>query len=154
MKRFLFLAIVFTAILTGCSSSKDIPKELQSINWEEPINEVKDELINSDYHYVKDIDINVDNEKGTINFTAVLGDATNQKTALEFAEILIRSFSNKVAMLNEDVKPSSTDSLGSIFDSYTINIGVAPLSKIENIKEWYIFDVIRRGSHKKPKLIK
>ena len=178
MKRILIIFLVLSITITGCGSSgnnqseeklvtndkeheessleeevvKNLELELESIDWDKAIDETKEELLDPEwFSYVKDIHIGVDNEKNNITLTAVISDATNEDTAVDFADTIIRRFSSNVAMQSSNIKAPGHEYLGTIFDYYDIAVGVAPSSKTDNQKEWYVSDYIGKKTHRNPK---
>lgn len=171
----LFLFFIISLGLVGCKSN-DIKDEDNSkvisesavdvdnednikqditynVNWEKCINDTKSEFINSDqYDFLKDIYIEISDDK--IIFTAAIADSTDKEVALKFADSLIRRFNANAQLQDSSIKSSGKDYLGGLYDLYSISIGVAPLSKINNSNEWYIHDVIGKKVHKEPKLQK
>ena len=122
-----------------------------NVDWDKCINDTKEEFANSEqYDYLKDIYIEVSDNK--IIFTAVLTDSTDKEVALKFSDNLIRRFNANAQLQDSSIKSSGKDYLGGLYDLYSISIGVAPLSKINNSNEWYIHDVIGEKVHREPEL--
>ncbi len=131
---------------------KSFYKAIKDIDWDKVIEETKKELTNPEYFgFVKDIHIEVKEEESKILFTAVVGDATAKDVAVDFADTLIRRFSGNVQIQNSNIKGPGHEYLGQVFDYYDILVGVAPFSKSDNSKEWYVFDAIPKGAHRNPR---
>lgn len=124
-----------------------------NVDWEKCIQETKEELTNSEFFsYVKDIYIEVKEDE--IKFTAALADSTSDSIALDFADTLIRRFNLTAKAQDNAIKSSTKDYLGGLYDKYNIVIAIAPLSKVSNQKEWYVYDAISKGMHRQPRLKK
>lgn len=174
LSLFLFFIISFSLVSCGSNtnvkdnadkevvsdSAVEIDNEINStqdiaynVDWEKCINDTKAEFINSDqYSYLKDIYIEISDDK--IIFTAAVADSTDKEVTLKFADSLIRRFNANAQLQDSSIKSSGKDYLGGLYDLYSISIGVAPLSKINNSNEWYIHDVIGEKVHRDPKLQK
>lgn len=164
----IFLFTIICLVLVGCGSTKedkvkkdDVIKVTEDtkiednfkVDWEKCIEDTKKELTNQEnFSFVKDIYIKVEDNK--IIFTAVLADATNENTALDFADTMLRRFNANAQLQDSSIKSGSKEYLGGLYDSYNITIGVAPLSKVKNQKDWYISDAISKGVQREPKLQK
>lgn len=132
-------------------TKKDVKKF--NVDWAKCIEDTKKELTNKDnFSYVKDLYIKVEDKK--ITFTAALADATNDKVALDFADIMLRRFNANAQLQDSSIKNGSKDYLGGLYDTYDISIGIAPLSKTNSQKDWYVFDAISKGVQREPKLQK
>ncbi|KXZ40050.1 hypothetical protein SAMN05661008_01490 [Alkalithermobacter thermoalcaliphilus JW-YL-7 = DSM 7308] len=146
MKKRLILLLcgIILVGIVGCESNKkEIPKLIFDEAVESTINELKE------YEYVKDVHIQVSEEESKIVLTAVLSDSTNEKTAKEFADTLIRRFGWWVNFYNDVLeKGPNKDYYGELYDYYDINIGISSLSKVNDIKSWYVNKFILKGSHK------
>lgn len=138
--------------VTDSTSSENEEVELK-IDWDSVIEETKEELTNPEYFdYVKDLYIKVDESEKKITFTAALDDATNDDIALDFADTLLRRFNATAQLQDNSIKGGSNDYLGGIYDEYSVSIGIAPLSKTDDKKSWYIYDSINKGVQRSPKL--
>ncbi|BDR67200.1 hypothetical protein K144312032_14280 [Clostridium tetani] len=175
MKKRLIGIFLFTIIclaFVGCGSTKEDEvkkddvvkvteenkKETQKednfkVDWEKCIEDTKKELTNKEYFdYVKDVYIKVEDKR--ITFTAALADATNDKVALDFADTMLRRFNANAQLQDSSIKGGEKNYLGGLYDTYNISIGIAPLSKTNSQKDWYVFDAISKGVQREPKLQK
>lgn len=135
-------------------AEKEVVAEVD-VDWETVVEETKAELTNPEYFdYVKDLYIKVDESKKQITFTAALGDSTSNDIALDFADTLLRRFNSNAQLQDNSIKGGSKDYLGGIYDEYSISIGIAPLSKTDDTKSWYVYDMISKGVQRAPKLQK
>lgn len=124
-----------------------------NVDWETCIEETKEELINPEFFsYVKEIGIFIDEEDKRITFTASLDDATDPAVALDFADTLVRRFNLSVCTQDSTIKTGEKDYYGGIYDTYSIMIGIAPYSKTDDYKEWFVYDAVAVGTHTKIKL--
>lgn len=135
---------------------KDI-KEVEviefKVDWDKCIEDTKVELTDpNNFNYLKDVFIKVEGKR--ITFTAVLSDATSNDIALDFSDTILRRFNANAQLQDNSIKSGGKDYLGGIYDIYDISIGIAPLSKIESQKEWYVFDAIAKKVQREPKLQK
>ena len=80
-----------------------------------------------------------------ITFTAVLDDSTDPAVALEYADTMIRQFNLYANIQDGSVSLGNLDSFGGLYDKYSIFIGIAPASKINDQDNWFIFDAIAPG---------
>jgi hypothetical protein len=123
------------------------------VDWDKCIEDTKAELTNTtNFNYLKNVFIKVEDKR--ITFTAVLADATNDEVALDFSDTILRRFNANAQLQDSSIKSSGNDYLGGIYDIYDISIGIAPFSKIESQKEWYVFDAIAKKVQREPKLQK
>ena len=126
-----------------------------NVDWSLVIDETKKEVTNPEYFsFVKDVFIDVNEDKKQITFTAALDDSTSDEVALDFADTLLRRFNSVAQMYDNSIKSGSKDYLGGVYDEYSLSIGVAPLSKTNETKSWYIHDAISKGVQRAPKLQK
>jgi len=124
-----------------------------NVNWETCIAETKEELTDTEFFsYVKEIGIFINEEEKEITFSASLDDATDPAVALDFADTLIRRFNLSARAQDSTIKSGEKDYYGGIYDTYSIIIGIAPYSKTDDYKEWFIYDAVAVGAHTKIKL--
>ncbi len=124
-----------------------------NVNWETCIAETKEELTDTEFFsYVKEIGIFINEEEKEITFSASLDDATDPAVALDFADTLIRRFNLSARAQDSTIKSGEKDYYGGIYDTYSIMIGIAPYSKTDDYKEWFIYDAVAVGAHTKIKL--
>ena len=98
-----------------------------NVDWETCIEETKEELTNPEFFsYVKEIGI--------------------------FADTLVRRFNLSACTQDSTIKTGEKDYYGGIYDTYSIMIGIAPYSKTDDYKEWFIYDAVAVGAHTKIKL--
>ena len=176
MKRIcaVFLVVVLACgCLVGCSdydylneessSSKAESSEQSSknatpvynINWDKCIEDTKASIADPNfYDYLKDVHIEVEEAEKQITFSAVLSDSTSADVALDYADTMVRQFNLFAQMQDSSIKSSSKDYYGGVYDSYSALVGVAPLSKVKNSDEWYVYDAIAKGGKNKLKLSK
>lgn len=171
----IFLCIIISLSLVGCGFTEGVKKGAKDANkkdnnnkvavetrkdvkkfnvdWSKCIEDTKKELTNQDnFDFVKDVYIKVEDNK--ITFTAALADATNDKVALDFADTMLRRFNANAQLQDSSIKGGEKNYLGGLYDTYDISIGIAPLSKTKNQKDWYISDAISKGVQREPKLQK
>lgn len=167
------VAVLACSCLAGCSnydyldeesSSSQIENSEQSsenatsiynVNWDTCIEDTKTSISNPDfYDYLKDLYIEVDEAEKRITFSAVLSDSTSADVALEYADTMVRQFNLFAQMQDSSIKSSSKDYYGGVYDSFSAIVGVAPLSKVDNSDEWYVYDAIAKGGKNKLKLNK
>ncbi|NFN94933.1 hypothetical protein FDB28_12725 [Clostridium botulinum] len=140
---------------TEAVKKEENSEKTYNIDWEKCIADTKAELTNPEYFsYVKDVYIKVDEKEKRITFTAAIDDACSKDIALEFADTIIRRFNSQAQLQDNSIKSGSKDYLGSLYDTYNISIGIAPLSKTKSQKDWYVFDAIAKGVQREPKLQK
>ena len=101
---------------------------------------------------MKEIGIFINEEEKEITFSASLDDATDPAVALDFADTLIRRFNLSARAQDSTIKSGEKDYYGGIYDTYSIMIGIAPYSKTDDYKEWFIYDAVAVGAHTKIKL--
>lgn len=112
------------------------------------VTDTTSELMNKEYYpYVQDVSFSVDPDDKNITMMAVLNSSTNKRTALDFADTMIRRFSSNVVAHDGSYSMPSKDFYGSLFDTYKITIGVAPSSATDNPDRWYYSKVIYPGNH-------
>lgn len=138
------------------SNNKTEEKTTQSKrNWEVAINDTKKALTNKEYYsYVDGIQIDIDEEKKQISMCAALYDSVDPKIALDFADTMIRRFNTEVKFIDNSIKSATKEYFGGLYDEYSLTIGVAPLSKSTEIKEWFVYDSFSKGNIRQLKLQK
>jgi flagellar biosynthesis GTPase FlhF len=130
------------------SDSSAVPSDSSSSDFSAAISDTVAELMNTDYYpYVQDVSFSVDPDDKNITMMAVLNSSTNKRTALDFADTMIRRFSSNVVAHDGDYSMPSKNYYGSLFDTYKITIGVAPSSATDNPGRWYYSKVIYPGNH-------
>ena len=137
------------ATSSGVDSTTIGSKSFFFVDWNRCISETKENSRLVGYSYVKDVYINVDDDKREIVFMAILSDATKPEVALDYADTMIRQFNMWARMQDETIRSSSKDYYGGLYDYYSIRIGVAPLSQSDNRSKWFVSDYINRGLHTK-----
>lgn len=126
-----------------------------NIDWDECISETKKSITNIEFYpFVKDVLIQVNEEEKQITISVVVGDATKPSVALEYADTVIRQLNLFANMQDSSIQLGSKDYYGGIYDQYSLSIGIAPFSKVDNHKEWFIFDAVAKKAHTKIKLQK
>ena len=109
---------------------------------------VTGDLTNKEFFpHTRDVSIKEDEDDKTIIMMAVMDDGLKKWVALEFADSMIRQFSSTAAMLNKKWTQPTSDSYGSIFDEYKIQIGIAPASQVNNPDNWYYMQLVYPGMH-------
>ena len=109
---------------------------------------VTGDLTNKEFFpHTRDVSIKEDEDDKTIIMMAVMDDGLKKWVALEFADSMIRQFSSTAAMLNKKWTQPTSDSYGSIFDEYKIQIGIAPASQVNNPDNWYYMQWVYPGMH-------
>lgn len=170
----IFLSAIISLSLVGCGFTEGVKKGAEDANkkdnnkvavetkkdikkfnvdWAKCVEDTKKELTNqNNFDFVKDVYIKVEDNK--ITFTAALADATNDKVALDFADTMLRRFNVNAQLQDSSIKGGEKNYLGGLYDNYDISIGIAPLSKTNSQKDWYVFDAISKGVQREPKLQK
>lgn len=120
---------------------------LFTVDWERCISDTKDSITGDSFNYVKDVSIEVKEDKKQIVFSAVLDDATDPQLALDYADTMIRQFNLFASTQDDSISLGNKDFYGGLYNEYQIMLGIAPLSKIENQSEWFVFDVIGAKAH-------
>lgn len=128
---------------------------LYNIDWDKCSDDLKESVLNQEFFpYAKDVYVSVNEDRELITFSAVVEDSTSPEIALDYADTLIRQYNLMANMQDNTIKLGSKDSYGGLYDKYDILIGVSPQSNTDNQDEWYIFDAIISGTHRKIKLQK
>lgn len=116
------------------------------IDWDKCIEETKAELTNPEFFdFVLDIDINVDESNKRINFSIVVNDDTDPNIALDFGDTALRWLNNYAKFQDSSLKSGAKNYYGGIYDKYDVIIGIAPLNKISDSSQWFVFDGIAKG---------
>lgn len=135
--------------------AKEATKMISELDWESCIADVKKELTDTEFFsYVNDIGVFVDQEEEKITLTAALDDSTDPSIALEFADTFIRRLNATAMLQNSYIKSASKDYYGGLYDTYSVLIGIAPASKINDDSQWFVYDAVAKGAHTKIKLQK
>lgn len=147
----LILSVFLVALISGCGSDAPAYK----VNWESVNKDFKAELMNkTHYPYVIDVSSTVNQNEKKITLTAVVSDATKPAAALDLADIMIRRYGSLTSQQDDKIKSPTKNYYGGIYDDYTVQVGIAPQSKIDNPKQWFVYSVISPKMHTKqaPKL--
>lgn len=101
------------------------------------------------FPYTIDTDITVDEKEKRITMMAVMNDGLKKWVALEFADTMIRRFSSEVSFRSDKWSGPTNDKYGTLFDEYSIYVGVAPLSQVKKQGNWYYEKYILPKMHTK-----
>lgn len=130
------------------SSDSEEDEITYDVDWDKCLEDLKESVLDSEvYPYAKDVYVGVDDGKKQINFTAVLDDSTDPSVALDYADTIIRQYNLMANMQDNRIALGGKDYYGGLYDQYSILIGIAPLSKTENNKEWFVFDAVVAGAY-------
>lgn len=142
---------LFNSVSKSSSSISNTSGTDFNVDWDKCITNTKENslLISSNYPYVKDVYIDVDDNEKEIIFMAILDDSTKPEIALEYADTMIRQLNMWARMQDESIANSTKDYYGGLYDVYSIRIGVAPLSQSQNQSKWFVSDYINKGLHTK-----
>lgn len=109
------------------------------------MNELKN---HQNYPLVRDVYIVANHEKKEVTIALVVNGATNKKTALNLADTAIRRVSSNAVYNNSFTMPTA-DSYGSLFDTYSIHIAVAPDYAAADPSKFLYEQYIMPGMHTK-----
>lgn len=125
-----------------------------TINWNKCAQEWEAALTDKTNSFVKSMNAQVNENTKMITLSAAVTDSTSNETALDFADTMIRQFNLYAQMQDNSIESASKDYYGGIYDEYSVYVGVAPLSQIDNQKQWYVNSVVTKGMHTRqaPKL--
>lgn len=96
---------------------------------------------------VYDADIYVDNDRKIIMMYLVMNAAASKATALDTADSFIRIYSVLARHEGSGTTAPDKDSYGSLFDEYTILMGVAPSNATNDRAKWYYDYAISPSAH-------
>lgn len=137
----LTLLLVLAAV-SGCGK-KDAPQADLSLDWDKLAADFQaDPSVNQSY--LNDVAVSLGDD-GYIQITAVLDDSTAPAEALDYADTLLRRLSALAQVQDSSIASGSVDSFGGLYDSYGVQIGIAPQSKTSDSKQWFVFDAIAPG---------
>ena len=153
--------IVLVAVYGGDSNDKPNSQEINTPAEEIEVKENKPELtkieldwekLSEDFKadpsvnetFVKDVCVAL-GDNGYIQITAALADATEPEVALDYADTLLRRLNGVAQYQNSSIASGNTEIFGGLYDSYCVQIGIAPLSKTSDSDEWFVFDAIAPG---------
>ena len=121
-----------------------------SIDWDRAIADTKNDIIQQET-LVKDVYINVDQSKKSIEIALACNNAIKQEAAAEAADTAVRRLSANAQMQDSTIKSGGKDYWGGIWDVYELRIAVARTMDIEKRSKWLIDDVVQpkvQGYHK------
>lgn len=123
--------------------------EAVTIDFDKCIEDTTAELTDkSNFPYVEELRITVNQDDKKISFTAALQDGTDAEDARKFADTMIRRFHLTVTTFEDDsLKAPGKDYYGGLYDTYAIEIGVAPNSAVGDASKWWVIQDIPAGSH-------
>ena len=126
------------------TSSTSDTQTASSLNMDKCISDLKANLpLDPDYTYVQDYYIGVKDD--TITITAVVDDSTDPSLALDFADTFVRQLNLYAQMQDSSIESSSQNFYGGLYTRYNALVGVAPASKTNNQKDWFVYDGISGG---------
>lgn len=126
------------------TSSTSDTQTASSLNMDKCISDLKANLpLDPDYTYVQDYYIGVKDD--TITITAVVDDSTDPSLALDFADTLVRQLNLYAQMQDSSIESSSQNFYGGLYTRYKALVGVAPASKTNSQKDWFVYDGISGG---------
>ena len=134
------LSIVLALSVTACGSTKSY-----KVDWAKCSQQTKNEFVgNKSYSYVKDLQVS--EKDGMLIFSIVVDDATKPSLAPKLAETVLRRYNSNAQLQDSSVAGGSKTSRGGLYDTYQVNIAVAPNSKVDGDKsEWFVNDTIGSG---------
>lgn len=126
------------------ASSASDTQTVSSLDMDKCISDLKANLpLDPDYTYVHDYYIGVKDD--TITITAVVDDSTDPSLALDFADTLVRQLNLYAQMQDSSIESSSQNFYGGLYTRYNALVGVAPASKTNSQKDWFVYDGISGG---------
>lgn len=126
------------------ASSTSDTQTVSSLDMDKCISDLKANLpLDPDYTYVQDYYIGVKDD--TITITAVVDDSTDPSLALDFADTLVRQLNLYAQMQDSSIESSSQNFYGGLYTRYNALVGVAPASKTNSQKDWFVYDGISGG---------
>ena len=126
------------------ASSTSDTQTVSSLDMDKCISDLKANLpLDPDYTYVQDYYIGVKDD--TITITAVVDDSTDPSLALDFADTLVRQLNLYPQMQDSSIESSSQNFYGGLYTRYNALVGVAPASKTNSQKDWFVYDGISGG---------
>lgn len=144
-------APVSSAVSSAMPSSS---KAALNVDWDKCIAETKSGITGESFSYVKDVNIEVNEEKKQITFTAALDDSIDPQKALDYADTMVRQFNMNAADQDASIKSASKNFYGGVYEEYSAMVGVAPYSQINNADKWFVYDSIAKGGLNKLNLSK
>lgn len=123
------------------ASSRDL---VFKVDWDKCFQDAKASVKSSNYPYVKDLYIKVDENSKKIIFSAVLDDSTNPQIALDYADTMLRQFNFCASKQDSGIGASTKTSYGGLYDVYQAQIGIAPLSLSgsQDTSKWWVYDTL------------
>ena len=126
------------------ASSTSDTQTVSSLDMDKCISDLKANLpLDPDYTYVQDYYIGVKDD--TITITAVVDDSTDPSLAIDFADTLVRQLNLYAQMQDSSIESSSQNFYGGLYTRYNALVGVAPASKTNSQKDWFVYDGISGG---------
>lgn len=126
------------------TSSTSDTQTSSSLDMDKCISDLKANLpLEPDYTYVRDYYIGVKDK--TITITAVVDDATDPSLALDFADTVVRQLNLYAQMQDSSIESGSQNFYGGLYTRYDALVGVAPASKTNSQKDWFVYDGISGG---------
>ena len=77
--------------------------------------------------------------------TLPLDHSTDPSLALDFADTLVRQLNLYAQMQDSSIESSSQNFYGGLYTRYNALVGVAPASKTNSQKDWFVYDGISGG---------
>lgn len=141
-RRVAALAVIcmIMTVFTACGSTKSY-----NVDWGKCSQQTKSEFVGNQYYeYVKDLQVS--EKDGMLIFSIVVDDATKPSLAPKLAETVLRRYNSNAQMQDSSIASGSKTSRGGLYDTYQVNIAVAPNSKVDGDKsEWFVNDTIGSG---------
>ena len=144
-----FICVALTCgIICGLSFS-NVAQAVPHSALSQAVYKTKKDLSDRDiFPLVNDSYIKVDETHKLIIMSLVVNAATNRATALDLGDKMIRLFSANAVDAGSGTTMPSGRNYGSLFDEYTISLGIAPSHAIEDQSRWFYSGTIRPGTHR------
>ncbi|MCL2047921.1 MAG: hypothetical protein FWG87_04250 [Defluviitaleaceae bacterium] len=146
----LWIVIIVAVAYLLLGRNRENNEQLQpyNVNWELVCNEWIEMLKGGEnYPFVLDLHADVNHEKMSIGLYAVVWSGLDNTVVLDFADSMIRLFNTEASFQDKRITSASRDNYGSLFDEYDLLIGIAPRGEHNNIENWYVNHIIKRGRH-------
>lgn len=142
--------VLLSFIMCGCGDdsnksnnagnvTKQEEKQTKKFDFPTASKLLKEDILRSE-KFVKDIHVEVDEQKSQITMSIIVSPAVNDKYVLELLDTVLRKYN-----LFCSAGGSSKEKWGNLYDDYSLMIGVATPTTVNNPDKWLVYDAVAQG---------
>lgn len=155
-KLLIAFMVLLSLIVYGCgedsnksnnvsTSAKQETTQAKKIDFPAASKLLKEDILKSE-EFVKDIHVEVDEQKSQITMSIIVNPAVNDKYILELIDTVLRKYN-----LFCSAGGSSKEKWGNLYDDYSLMIGIATPTTVNTPDKWLVYDAVAKGVQTKHK---